>query len=88
MSDYKEFYEKHYREEISNKEKIVKTLVDITISKEIQNTGCFQLDLFNVEKNEIGNDLYDIYTKWSKLSRKIDKLGLDSNSFLNFLSKR
>lgn len=87
MSDYKDQYEKHYRERISNKENIIKTLIDITISKEIQNTGCFQLDFFDVIKNEIGNDFYDIYVKWSKFSKKIDNLGLDSNSFLNFLNK-
>jgi hypothetical protein len=87
MSDYKDSYEKHYREKNDNKNEMIQSLLNITIAKEIQNTGSFQLDFFDSVKNEIGNEFYDIYIQWSKFTKKIDKLGLDSNSFLNYLNK-
>jgi hypothetical protein len=87
MSDhYSDFYEKHYKDMVSrynNQDQSNGT----EISFEVEKTGCFQMDLFDIERNNLGNHFFDMYIVFKKFSKKFENLTHYEKKFLTSILK-
>jgi hypothetical protein len=89
MADhYSDFYDRLYKEIDDARERDRQIdILGTDVTKEVESTGCFQLDLFDENRNRLGTHFFDLYVTWKDFSNQIDKLGYSEKKFLTSILK-